>query len=109
MIELKKSVENYGDTKNNVSIVSTNKNKFFKSLNNKDIEKIEKIAFYSLNRYGYKFFYANHSINLSRTKMIYLKIIDFINRLRLDLNENGFKELFRSIKYHIYHQIKLHL
>jgi len=77
MSNLRKPSEYFGDAKNTKQIVQNNSNKYFSSISQEKIKRIEEICFLSLKYTGYKINYAQKTNPISKTNILFLRLYDF--------------------------------
>lgn len=100
MLKLDKPAENLGDTRNNIQIVKTNKNKWRDEMDRATIRRIEEISYNLMRELQYDIIFANKQISISPFEMLFRAFQDSINRFRFDCKfQGGFLE---GIKYQYY-------
>lgn len=105
MIKLNKPAENLGAAKNVNYIKKNNIMKYRQYMSANTKKKIEEITYDVLKNNGYEVEYSGELKKISNIKMIFYKILDWINLLRFDFAQRGIKKGFiwnmKSIKVHL--------
>ena len=105
MQNLIKPSENLGETKGQAKVVSTNYDKWKKYYSQKQLQKIERIAYVLLEDLGYETVTDGSNIGrVSKFKMTIYRIWDFVNYSISEVKLKGFQELrtiFKSLKFKI--------
>lgn len=90
MKELKKPSENYGQAKGQTRILRSNKNKYLKLLNQKEIRKIEQIVAPGARLHGYEL--ENKDVQnkcIPSFKLLLYKLADGLRAWQFHINEKG--------------------
>lgn len=95
MIELSKAPENYGDTKGQTRIISTNKNKYMNYFSKKQVELIESYCFDIFDILPYELLFAKKKKIPSKLLLLILKIYDGIVYVPFAMKDHG--GIFRGI------------
>ena len=101
MSVLSTEVENLGSAKGSTEIVVNNKNKYFKSLSENQIRKIEEITFEAIKDADYTINFASFSKRISFYQKWLFKFSDGLNSLLFHVKNKGFKEgMVYAYKFH---------
>jgi hypothetical protein len=103
LLVLRKPTENLGredaETRTSLQIVSTNKNKFLKSLSEKQLLRIEEIVLPAAKELGYPFFSkANNFRPLSKASLFFYRLMDDFRGTTYHFLRWGFKDGFLFTK-----------
>jgi len=97
VLKLTKTPENLGDTKGQMTIVSSNKNKYTSVMSAGEIEALEKLAGDTLQRYGYTTIYRGPRQRLSKMTEKFYQLQDAVNMVRFERENRGY---WGSIKFY---------
>jgi len=89
LTKLDKGVENLGDAKS-ATIESNNTNKFLSKLNDRQIQKIEKLTYPAIGKYYEGLFEINRELVPSKFQLTYWKLLDGLNLIKYNLKTHGF-------------------
>ncbi len=89
MIELSQAPENYGDTKGQTQIISTNKNKYVNYFSKKQVELIESYCFDIFDILPYELLFAKKEKIPSKLLLLILKIYDGIVYVPFAIKDHG--------------------
>jgi hypothetical protein len=96
IVELKKTVDKFGDSKKIRDIKSDNKNKFVKRMETKIKDDIEAIAGNVLMINNYPIDNLGSTRRLSAVAMIYYQLLDILNRFKFNIKHKG---IIKGVKW----------
>lgn len=96
MLTLTATPENLGDTKGMRSIVSENKDKYLRKMDQKIQKKIESVTANELRELGYPVTHSGPKERLSPFILRFYQVIDGLNLIKFEIGNRGF---FEAIKF----------
>jgi len=97
VLQLTKTSENLGDTKGELTIVFSNKNKYTSKLSAAEIKELEKLAGDTLRRYGYTTIYRGPRQRLTKMIETFYQLQDAVNMVKFESKNRGY---LGSVKFY---------
>jgi hypothetical protein len=104
---LRNQVENLGDAKGEIRIVSENRNKFLESLKGNRLKKLESLIKHSAEIHGYELVTNVSQSQLGTIEEVIYKLFDGFNSVKFHIKEKGLIEgISFFLKLHRGHSVK---